>query len=67
MGSTTKHTDLSWEVPGPRAIVPVPLEGTDYQVPGHVTRSGAGSEWRDTPDFGSWDDSAGWTELEDFE
>jgi hypothetical protein len=67
MASIAKHTDLSWEIPGPRAIADVPLEDIDLQVPGHGTRSGVGSEWRDAPDFGSWDDNAGWTGLEDFE
>ncbi len=59
MGSIAKYTDLSWEIPGPRAIVNVALEDVDLQVPGHGGRSGVGSEWRDAPDFGSWDDSAG--------
>lgn len=61
MSSIAKHTDLSWEIPSARAIVDVPLENIDLEIPGYGTRPGLGSVWHDAPDFGSWDDSAGWT------
>lgn len=67
MSGIAEYTDLSWEIPGPRAIVDVPLENIGLQVPGYGTRSGVGSAWHDAPDFGSSDDSARWTGLEDFE
>jgi hypothetical protein len=67
MSSIAKRTNLSWEIPGSRAIVDVPLENIDLRVRGYGTRSGVGSAWHDAPDFGSWDDCAGWAGLEDFE
>jgi hypothetical protein len=68
MGDIAKYTDLSWEIPGLRAFVDVPLEDIDFQVSGDETQSGLGPELGDPPDSGpSWDDSARWTGLEDFE
>jgi hypothetical protein len=65
--SIAKYTDLSWEIPGPKAIVDVPLEDEHLQVPGYGLRPGVGPVWHDAPDFGSRGDSARWTGLEDFE
>jgi hypothetical protein len=48
MGRTVKHTDLSWEVPGLRADVDVPLE--DPVFPGSDLAPWAGADWPDDPD-----------------
>ena len=48
MGRIAKHTDLSWEVPGLRADVDVPLEYPAFLVPDVVTWANA--EWHDDPD-----------------
>ncbi len=66
MGSIAKHTDLSWEVPGLRAHVDVPLEDTESQVLGHGTSSGIGSAWMQARNLGSWDDGNEQPGLEDF-
>jgi hypothetical protein len=48
MGRIAKHTDLSWEVPGLRADVDVPLEYPAF--PGSDLVPWAGAEWHDDPD-----------------
>jgi hypothetical protein len=54
MGSSVKHTDLSWELPGPRADMDLPFEGIErYQVTGPTT-----GPWREWP--GPSDESAEW-------
>jgi hypothetical protein len=44
MGRIVKYTDLSWEIPGPRAYVDVPLEGPGL-LPDLATWARA--EWHD--------------------
>jgi hypothetical protein len=56
MGRIAKHTDLSWEFPGLRAEVDVPLEEPTIPLPSLVTRTG--TEWRDGRDPGSLDERA---------
>jgi hypothetical protein len=53
MGRIAKYTDLSWEVPGLRADVDVPLEDPTFLVPDLVTWAGA--EWHDDRDRGPRD------------
>jgi hypothetical protein len=48
MGRIAKHTDLSWEVPGLRADVDVPLEYPAFLVPDVV--AWANAEWHDDRD-----------------
>jgi hypothetical protein len=55
MGSSIKHTDLSWELPGPRADMDLPLEGIErHQASGPTT--GPWPEWGPGP----WDENAEW-------
>ncbi len=61
MGSSTKHTDLSWELPGPRADVDLPLEGIAQEVPGTGTGPGE-SDWDDAWVSGPWNEIADWPE-----
>jgi len=44
MGRIVKYTDLSWEIPGPRAYVDIPLEGPGL-LPDLATWASA--EWPD--------------------
>lgn len=58
MGSTIKHTDLSWELPGPRADIDLPLETFERAAPRTRTwAADSGSQdtwileaWNEDPD-----------------
>ena len=65
MGNIARHTDLSWELPGLRANVDVPLEDTEFR--GHGTPSTVDSGWIHARDLRSWDESAAPPGLEDFQ
>jgi hypothetical protein len=65
MGNTIKHTDLSWEVPGARADVNVPLTDIEFVRSGPETSFGADAESHDALSLRSWDDTAG--EPRDFQ
>jgi hypothetical protein len=63
MGNTAKHTDLSWEVPGIRAYVP--LTDIEYVRFGPESWLGVGEEPDDALNVRFRDDTAG--ELGDFQ
>jgi hypothetical protein len=56
MGSIAEHTDLSWEIPGLRADVDLPLDDPRFLFAGLMTRTGAG--WHDDRGSGSRDEGA---------
>jgi hypothetical protein len=65
MGNTIKYTDLSWEVPGVRADVDVPLTDIEVVPSGPETWLGVRAESHDELNFPFWDGTAG--EHRDFQ
>jgi hypothetical protein len=45
MGEIAKHTDLSHEEPGPRAIVDLPHEDIEFRTVAHVCDGGRGDSF----------------------
>jgi hypothetical protein len=58
MGKMIKQTDLSWELPGFRANVDLPLGDVEFLIFNPTITSNGDSQWYDTQDDGPRDDDA---------
>jgi hypothetical protein len=63
MGSTVKHTDLSWEIPSLRADIDLPFEDFEFWVPESGTGRGGNPGRHGAWDLAVWDDSAEWPDA----